>query len=94
MSIALVISPLIALMEDQVAAITSLGVSAVYLSDKQSTDHAVRKRLCNGDYQLVFMSPEALFASLELRRLLLCTNHYRSNMIALVVDEAHCVKKW
>ena len=59
-SIALVISPLIALMEDQVTSINSLGSSAAYVSDKHSTDRAVRRKIKKGGYQVIFMSPEAL----------------------------------
>ena len=67
LSIALVISPLIALMEEQVATISAMGISAVYISDKLSNTRTVKKNLRNGIYQLVFMSPEALFSSTRFR---------------------------
>lgn len=92
-SIVLVVSPLIALMEDQVAGITSMGISAAYVSDKQSTDREVKRQIRKGIYQVIFMSPEALFATTEWRQML-STEYYRLNLVAMVVDEAHCVKKW
>ena len=46
-----------------------------------------------GDFQLIFVIPEALFANLEWKNML-CTDVYRTNLMEFVVDEAHCVKKW
>ena len=91
-SIVLVISPLIALMEDQVATITSLGISAGHVSERQGTDLSIKQQIRHGNYQILFISPETL-SSTEWRRLL-STDHYKHNLVALVVDEAHCVKKW
>ena len=48
-------------MEDQVASITSMGISAVYISDKETSDHTVKIKVRNGEYQLIFMSPEPFF---------------------------------
>ena len=45
------------------------------------------------EYQLFFISPEALFATLEWRETL-CSDLYRLNLVGFVVNEAHCVKKW
>ncbi len=55
--------------------------------------HSVREGIKRGEYKIIFISPEALFASMEWKRIL-CTEHYRSNLVGFVVDEAHCVKKW
>ena len=52
-----------------------------------------RRGVRKGEYQLVFFSPEALFATLEWRRML-ASDLYRSHLVAFVIDEAHCVKKW
>ena len=65
----------------------------MHISDKDILESSSRAKLKQGEYQLVLVSPEALFASLEWRRML-CTDVYRSNLVAFVVDEAHCVKKW
>ena len=49
--------------------------------------------VCAGLYQLVYLSPEALLTNPMWRDMLLCPV-YTDNLVALVVDEAHCVKKW
>ena len=87
-SIVMVVSPLLALMRDQVATFRGLGIPAVNASCCE--DRAAVRR---GEFKLVFISPESLFASLEWRRML-CEEHYRSHLVALVIDEAHCIKKW
>ena len=92
-SIVLVVSPLLALMKDQVAAITALGLTAAMVSDKESTPLALRVGIKKGNFQIVLISPEALFVSTEWRSML-ASNVYRDNLVGFVVDEAHCVKKW
>ena len=49
--------------------------------------------ICSGKYQLVYMSLEALLTNEHWRDMLL-SPVYRDNLVGLVVDEAHCVKKW
>lgn len=92
-SIAMVVSPLIALMKDQVDSFTAKGIKAGYVSDKEEEKGDTRRSIQKGECQLIFISPEALFGSLRWRRML-CTDHYRQNLVAFVVDEAHCVQKW
>jgi len=58
--IALVVSPLIALMQDHVAAITAMGISAIHITDEHATKPRVKQSVKNGDYQIVLISPEAL----------------------------------
>ncbi len=60
-SIILVVSPLIALMKDQVGTIQKMGNRATHVSDKEFMTTAVRQGIEKGDYQIVFISPEALF---------------------------------
>lgn len=91
-SIALVVSLLIALMRDQIANITAIGVSAARISDKETMDPKMKDAIKNGEFQIVFISPEALI-SMDWRNML-CSNIYRQNLIAFVIDEAHCIKKW
>ena len=93
-SVVVVVSPLIALMKDQVRAMKEKAVSAVYvddLSDQQGLQRS--SKVCNGEYQLVYMSPEALLTD-ELWRDMLLSPVYHENLVGLIVDEAHCVKKW
>ncbi len=46
-----------------------------------------------GNYQIIFISPEALFVSTEWRNVL-SSDVFRNNLVGFVIDEAHCVKKW
>ncbi|QMW21982.1 DNA helicase RecQ [Sandaracinobacteroides saxicola] len=87
---ALVISPLIALMQDQVRALTGFGVRAASLTSADPADAQARTRaaLERGALDLLYVSPERL-ATPAFQSLLATTR------IALVaVDEAHCVSEW
>jgi len=88
-SIVIVVSPLIALMKDQVRAMVERNVSAVYIGDAEVSVDEVYE----GKYQLVFISPEALLTNESWRDMLL-SSVYQERLVAFVVDEAHCVKKW
>ena len=92
-SIPIIISPLISLMQDQVTNFNQKGISSVCVSDKQTTSKESRRNILKGGYQLIFMSPEFLFCNLDWRRML-STDIYMKNLIAFIVDEAHCVTKW
>lgn len=86
----LVISPLIALMQDQVTALNELGIAAEFLNSSQSFDEsqAVIARLRRGELQLLYVAPERL-ATEQTRALL------REIPISLIaIDEAHCVSQW
>lgn len=89
-SIAIVVSPLVSLMVDQVRHMTERRVSAIYVGDCDDKSEA---EVCDGVYQLVYLSPEALLTNETWREMLL-SPIYQENLIAVVVDEAHCVKKW
>ncbi len=91
LSIVVVVSPLIALTKDQVQAMTRRGVKAVYVGECED-DKAIMD-VCSGNFQLVYMSPESLLTDIRWRDMLQ-SPIYRENLIGLVVDEAHCVKKW
>ena len=68
------------------------GLRTEFVGEGQ-TDRSVEKRVINGDYQLVFITPECIINSPKFRKMLL-TPAYKDNLEALVVDEAHCVKLW
>ena len=89
-SIVVVVSPLISLMKDQVQAMKAKDIRAVYVGDCGEEDVI---DVCSGVYQIVYMSPEALLTDEQWRDMLL-SPVYRENLVGLVVDEAHCVKKW
>ena len=85
----IVVSPLIALMMDQVENFKK-GVKAVYVSP---SDSEAKLAVMAGDYQLMYMSPETLLTDLEWRDILQ-SPFFQQNLEGLVVDEAHCVRKW
>ncbi|MEY3276080.1 MAG: hypothetical protein RL153_1346 [Verrucomicrobiota bacterium] len=85
-----VISPLIALMKDQVDALRANGVGAACLNS--SLDDAARReawrRLHRGEIRLLYVAPERLFAGTMLEELA------RWQLGAVAVDEAHCISEW
>ncbi len=87
--ITLVISPLIALMKDQVDAMTETGIRATFLNSSLGADekHDRIRRLRAGEFELVYAAPEGLEASAgrELERL---------DLRLIAVDEAHCISQW
>ena len=84
---AIVVSPLIALMTDQVAALATRGVRAVLLGSAQP-DARAEERALAGHYSLIYMTPEKL-PSFDLARL-----QRSAGVSLLAVDEAHCVCEW
>ncbi len=91
-SIAIVVSPLILLMKDQVAKFTERRLKCAYVGEEQTDSH-VKSAVVVGDYQVVYLSPESLLCVHEWREMFRSTV-YHDNLIALAVDEAHCVEKW
>ena len=89
-SIILVFSPLIALIQDQVATISALGITTVCTTDKETSSSAVTLAVRKGEYQIIFIT---LFLSTRWRNIL-STVTYRSNLVGFIIDEAHCIKKW
>ncbi|MEY4530465.1 MAG: hypothetical protein RLZZ156_1186 [Deinococcota bacterium] len=81
-----VISPLIALMKDQVDALTKKGIPATYLASGMTELQASQRfnGIRNGEYKLVYIAPERARASRGLLE--------RASLV--VVDEAHCVSQW
>ena len=87
---ALVISPLIALMDDQVAAMRQFGVAAAALHSELDPDTArqVGRDLDAGRLDLLYVSPERLLSSGTMERL------QRQDIALIAIDEAHCVSQW
>ena len=92
-SIVIVLSPLLALMKNQVSSLAKHGVHSMYVTQESDCDDASLQGLHEGQYQIVFFSPEALLCS-DTWRDMLQTSVYQDNVVGLVIDEAHLVKKW
>ena len=91
-SIAIIITPLAALMKDMKDKFVPRGVNAEFLGELQADTGAVL-RVVDGKHQLVFVSPENLLDN-PLLRGMLTSEVYQSHLVAVVVDEAHCIEKW
>ncbi|MGP1679392.1 MAG: DNA helicase RecQ, partial [Burkholderiales bacterium] len=90
----IIVSPLIALMQDQVAALREAGVRAAFLNSSLSAADAaaVERGLSNGDYDLLYVAPERLLMPRFLQQL---ERLQASAQLALfAIDEAHCVSQW
>ncbi|MDA3804006.1 DNA helicase RecQ [Clavibacter sp. CT19] len=85
-----VISPLIALMQDQVDALRAVGVKAAFLNSTQDleTSREVERALLDGDLDLLYLAPERLILD-RMGRLL-----DEAPIALFAIDEAHCVSQW
>ncbi|MFJ3474264.1 DNA helicase RecQ [Microbacterium maritypicum] len=86
----LVISPLIALMHDQVDALRANGVKAAYLNSTQAIDERreVERAYVDGELDLIYVAPERL-SNAQTTALL-----QRGSLSVIAIDEAHCVSQW
>nr|WP_199045895.1 DNA helicase RecQ [Dyella sp. ASV24] len=86
----IVVSPLIALMQDQVDALREAGVAAAYLNSSLSAEdqREVERRLLEGELNLLYVAPERLLTSRFLGLL------ERTEVALFAIDEAHCVSQW
>jgi len=91
---ALVVSPLIALMHDQVGALQQAGVAAEFLNSTLSWQAAsqIEQRLLQGELALLYCAPERINTPRLLE--LLDTLHRRGHLSLFAIDEAHCVSQW
>jgi len=87
---AIVVSPLIALMRDQVEALTHHGIRAAVLNSSldSSTQRGTEAALIDGELDLLYIAPERLLREPTLRLL------DRSSLALFAIDEAHCVSQW
>ena len=86
----LVISPLIALMEDQVQALRANGIIAAYWNSSQSLEEsaAVERAILAGELELLYIAPERLANERTVRVL------QQAKLSIIAIDEAHCVSQW
>ncbi|MDO8904923.1 DNA helicase RecQ [Hydrogenophaga sp.] len=89
-----VVSPLIALMHDQVGALLEAGVAAAFLNSSLSGEDAQRieKQMLRGELTLLYAAPERLTTPRFLA--LLDSLHERGKLSLFAIDEAHCVSQW
>jgi ATP-dependent DNA helicase RecQ len=88
--VGIVISPLIALMQDQVDALRQLGIKADFINSTLSIKEirSIEQRMVSGDMDLLYVAPERLTTSNFLHVL------ERTNIALFAIDEAHCVSQW
>ena len=92
--VTIVISPLIALMHDQVGALLEAGVDAAYLNSSLSPEasYALEKRLLSGSITMLYAAPERVTNPRFLAQL---DSLYERGLLSLfAIDEAHCVSQW
>jgi ATP-dependent DNA helicase RecQ len=92
--VAVVVSPLIALMHDQVGALDELGVQAAFLNSTLEGDEArqVERELMSGRLTLLYAAPERILTPRFLA--MLESLHERQLLSLFAIDEAHCVSQW
>jgi ATP-dependent DNA helicase RecQ len=86
----IVVSPLIALMKDQVDALQTSGISATYLNSTLDREEAKARwrGLHRGEYRMLYVAPERLMLDAFLERAL------NWNIAQFAIDEAHCISEW
>jgi ATP-dependent DNA helicase RecQ len=87
---AIVISPLIALMQDQAAQLAQMGIPSAVLNSTQSSGEQsnVTRKACAGEYRLLYLSPERLARQDTITLL------RRIPVAFFAIDEAHCISEW
>jgi ATP-dependent DNA helicase RecQ len=88
--LAIVVSPLVALMQDQVAALKLAGVAAETINSAADRDANVEiwKRASSGDVRILYLAPERLMTERMITAL------QRLNVTLIAVDEVHCMSQW
>lgn len=86
----LVVSPLIALMEDQVKALQANGIRAAYLNSTNTPQQSmqIQRDAIAGELDLIYMAPERVMNASGLRLL------QQINLTLIAIDEAHCISEW
>ena len=91
-SIAVIITPLIALMMDQKRSFMHRGITVEFVGEAQDDENATM-HILKGEIQLVYISPECILNNKKFRTMLQ-KSVYQERLVALVVDEAHCIQMW
>ncbi len=90
--LSVVVSPLIALMKDQVDSLLSRGVATVALTSAASTSEqsAILDGIRNGDYELIYVAPERFHSG----RFMSILHEVKDRIALFAIDEAHCISEW
>ncbi len=88
--VGIIVSPLIALMQDQVDTLKQLGIRAAYLNSSLNSEeaYAVQQALYNDELDMLYVAPERLLGEHTLQMLERC------KIALFAIDEAHCVSQW
>lgn len=88
--VGIVVSPLIALMKDQVDSLNQLGISAAYLNSSLAPDQVrqIEAQLLAGELDMLYVAPERLLTPRTLELL------QQTRLALFAIDEAHCVSQW
>src|SRR5690606_12239112 len=88
--VTVVVSPLIALMQDQVKALEACGVRATFLNSSVDPSENARRQAAavRGEYDLIYMAPERLASGAGLAFV------RKLRLARLAIDEAHCISEW
>ncbi len=88
--VGVIVSPLIALMQDQVDALKQLGIKAAFLNSTMTgfEQQEVEEMLLKGELQMLYVAPERILSPQTLNLLKQC------NIALFAIDEAHCVSQW
>lgn len=87
-AIVLVISPLVSLIKDQVKNLQKKGIKASFIAGGQ--EEANFRQILNGKMNIVYSSPEAMLSNDKWREMV-CSPIYQENVVALAIDEEHCI---
>jgi len=89
-SFVLVVSPLIALIQDQVKSMAQKGIRGIHVG---SGTAGSAEEILSGEHEILFFSPEKLLVDVEWRDVLQ-SSVFQQRLVGYIVDEAHCIKEW
>ena len=93
-SVIIVVSPLKALMREQVLILRAKGLSVTQVSgDSEDMEQDLKANTSKGRFQVIYTSPEILLANKEWADVFQSLP-LRQRLVRVVIDEAHCIKKW
>ena len=78
---------------NQKAALNARGISAACVNGEIKMDPVLETRVLNGEFRLLFIGPESLLQN-PLWREMVRIPVYRTRLVAIAINEAHCITKW